>query len=228
MLRKILVSALVAGTVAGLAVSAFQMAEVVPLILEAETYEGAGAGHEHGAPLQGTTGAEMPESGAWVPADGLERALLTLLANVLTGIGFALLLGACLTLYRGPLDWRRGVLWGMAGFVAFALAPALGLPPELPGSAAADLVARQAWWLATAAVTAGGLALILLVRTWPATAAGAILIILPHAVGAPHADGRGAVPPELAAQFAVASLAAAGLFWAILGGLSGHLFRRGA
>jgi predicted cobalt transporter CbtA len=41
------------------------------------------------------------------------------------------------------LDARRGLLWGLGGFAALHLAPAVGLPPELPGMASADLAARQ-------------------------------------------------------------------------------------
>jgi cobalt transporter subunit CbtA len=106
--------------------------------------------------------------------------------------------------------------------------PALGLPPELPGMMAADLVARQVWWLATAGATAAALALIVFAPDKPykrpLQAAGLLLLLLPHVLGAPHlAAESGAVPAALAARFVVASLAAAALFWVILGGLVGHL-----
>ena len=38
---------------------------------------------------------------------------------------------------------RVGIIWGLAGFIAVHFAPAIGLPPELPGSSAADVGARQ-------------------------------------------------------------------------------------
>ncbi|MEI2612914.1 MAG: CbtA family protein [Candidatus Promineifilaceae bacterium] len=41
--------------------------------------------------------------------------------------------------------------------LAFQLAPAFGLPPELPGMAAADLGARQVWWCGTALATGVGI-----------------------------------------------------------------------
>jgi adenosylcobinamide kinase/adenosylcobinamide-phosphate guanylyltransferase len=50
------------------------------------------------------------------------------------------------------------MFWGLAGFAVFTLAPGLGLPPELPAMPAADLLARQVWWIGTAAATAIGLA----------------------------------------------------------------------
>ena len=84
---------------------------------------------------------------AWAPADGMERTTYSFLANIVTGIGFALLLVAVSELAGGILSWRQGVLWGLAGFAVFTLAPGLGLPPELPAMPAADLGARQFWWV---------------------------------------------------------------------------------
>jgi predicted cobalt transporter CbtA len=45
--------------------------------------------------------------------------------------------------------------------------------------------------------------------------------VLPHAVGAPSASGETVVPPQLARQFMIASLATAALFWLALGVISG-------
>ena len=145
----------------------------------------------------------------------------------MTAIGFALLLGAGFALYGGPVDARRGALWGMAGFAAFVLAPAIGLAPELPGSVAAEVGARQVWWLGTAVATAGGIALIVFARAKWLKALGVVLIAVPHLIGAPRPDGHGgAAPPELAAEFAVASLVIAAMFWAVLGTASGYFYRR--
>ncbi len=223
MLRRILWTALAAGLVAGVFVSLAQEIEVVPLILEAETYEAGAAPHDEAA---AAAGGEH-EDGAWAPGDGIERALFTFLANLLTAVGFALLLGAGFALHGGPVDARRGALWGLAGFAAFALAPAVGLAPELPGSVAADLGARQVWWLGTAVATAGGIALIVFARARWLKALGVALIAVPHLIGAPRPDGHGgALPPELAAEFAVASLVVAAMFWAVLGTASGYIYRR--
>ena len=53
---------------------------------------------------------------AWGPRDGLERMLFTTLANVLTAVGYALILTACYTLLGRPVNGQTGVLWGVAGF----------------------------------------------------------------------------------------------------------------
>lgn len=224
MLRRILATALAAGLAAGLLAAALQSFQLLPLIHDAETYETAGLTHDHGA-------APVPDAvkdaadGAWMPADGWERTLYTVAADVLAGVGFALLLAACFALADG-VDFKRGVVWGLAGFAVFHLAPALGLPPEIPGAAESPLLPRQIWWIGTAAATAGGLALLVFAKHWILKAAGAVLIALPHLIGAPAATGPGGVAPaELAAQFAAASLAAAAVFWAVLGGLSGYFFQ---
>jgi cobalt transporter subunit CbtA len=226
MLRRILLVALIAGAVSGLVATALQGAKLWPLIAAAERFEQPEAVlHQHGA---GET-AHVHDEG-WAPQDGAERIAFTALFNVLAGFGFALLLNGALVL-RGaagarPLDARTGAAWGLAGFICFALAPALGLPPELPGMAAADLLDRQVWWLATALASAGGIALLAFARALPLKALGLIFLAAPHVVGAPHPESAGTVPAELAAEFVAASLAAAAVFWVVLGGLSGWLHRR--
>jgi cobalt transporter subunit CbtA len=231
MFRRILTAALFAGIVAGLLATGLQMTKVWPLILAAEGFENAAPtqAHHHGSdPGAAATHAAMTD--AWAPEDGIERMAYTLLFNLLAGFGFALLVNAGLALRRAagqPLDLATGLLWGLAGFAAFALAPALGLPPELPGMPAADLLARQLWWLSTALATLAGIALIALPRRVSLAVLGAALIAAPHVIGAPHPDAGEAsrVPPELAASFVVASLASAAVFWASLGALSGWLQR---
>lgn len=230
-MRRALISALVGGFVACLAITATQQAVVVPLILKAETFEEAKgdtpkpAAHDHGAAAG--PGHQHDEEG-WKPAEGLERVAFTALANLGVGIGFALILVAAYTLSGREVDGRQGLLWGAAGFLTFALAPSLGLPPELPGSVAAALLPRQAWWLASALATGTGLALIVFGRHVALKLLGVAAIVLPHVVGAPHPPmgEAGAAPPELAARFAVMSLATAAVFWAVLGWVSGAVWRR--
>jgi cobalt transporter subunit CbtA len=224
--RAIVFSAVAAGLFVGLVITAVQHGGTVPLILKAEVYEraaeaaapaaaaGEHSGHEHGAP-------------AWEPQDGLERNLYTAGANVLTAIGFALLLGGLYALRRHPVSWREGALWGLAGFAVFTIAPGLGLPPELPGIPAAPLDARQLWWIATAGATAGGIALFVFRRSIIAAVLGFCLIVAPHLVGAPQlADVHTNVPELLSHQFAVAVTLTSFLFWVLLGSLTGLAYSR--
>jgi cobalt transporter subunit CbtA len=234
MTRRVLLVALLAGLVGGLFVSLAQWVRVVPLIHLAETFETkddggkkaeAPAPHSHGAGHEAHS-----HDAAWEPADGLERTAYTVLANIVIGIGFALLLVGAVTLATTSgrrIDPWRGVLWGLAGFATFALAPALGLPPELPGAMSAELGARQAWWLSTAAATAIGLALVAFGRGWLPRIAAIALIALPHLIGAPQpAQHGGTAPAEVARAFISASLLTTALFWIVLGATVGTAWRR--
>jgi cobalt transporter subunit CbtA len=248
MFQRIFATALGAGIAVGLLVAALQHVTLVPLILKAETYEQAAAAkkqsqlspptdirrangdatkllpdfilsaqaHEH-EPAAAPAGEE---GSPW-------RAVLTWIATTLTSVGFALLLVGAFAVSGREVDAREGLLWGLGGFVAVALAPAFGLPPELPGSVAADLLARQVWWIATVAATAAGLGLIVFLRAGWSIAVGIALIAAPHVIGAPHpAAGSGLVPAELAAAFAARSLGVNAVFWALLGLSAGALYAR--
>jgi cobalt transporter subunit CbtA len=230
MIARVLAVAIAAGLIAGLFASLIQSYKVFPLIQQAETYEVAAAegGHQDaGAGDQDHAAADGHHDGtAWGPSDGFERAAYTWLANSLTGVAYGLLLVAGFLLCRRDIDWRKGVLWGLGGFAAFALAPAVVLPPEVPGAAAAAVPLRQGLWALVAVATAGGLALVVFAKPWALRLLGLALILAPLAISTPHGEGVGTVPPELSAQFVTASLGAAALFWVALGGLSGHFYRR--
>jgi len=221
-MRRILLTALVAGGIAGLFVFAVQYAKLTPLILAAEIYESGAAEHEHNDPA-----GPPHDPPAWEPSNGLERTAYTVLADIIVGVGYAFLLAGAFVLRGAPVDVPRGMAWGAAGYAVFSLAPAMGLPPELPGSHAADLFARQEWWLGTVAATACGSALLAFSRSVLLKAAGAVVLALPHLIGAPHPHPIGGpVPPELAAEFTAASLATTALFWLVLGALAGGIYAR--
>ena len=172
--NKIFLVALFAGVLAGLVLAGLQHFTVVPMILEAETYETSGAD-------EGSTAHEEKE--AWAPEDGTERTFFTATNSIIVGIGFGLLLTACYAI-RKNIRWQHGILWGLAGFVAFHLAPSFGLPPELPGDAAADLEQRQVWWVLTVVLTAIGLWIIAFQPKSYLKLFFFSLIALPHVFGA--------------------------------------------
>lgn len=235
MLHRILWAALVAGLVAGLATSVLQHFTTTPLILEAEHYEGGAAQAGLGAAagdarlILAHAGESHGEGGApWAPADGMERTLYTSVVTVGTAFGYALILLSAMVLADARISARSGLMWGMAGFAAAGLAPALGLSPELPGAAAAVLGDRQIWWIGTALATAAGLWLALRVSTSWAIAAGIALMIVPHVVGAPHPEGFvSEVPAELSGHFAAASLVVIAVIWALAGTVAGYVWQRG-
>jgi cobalt transporter subunit CbtA len=220
-----LLTALVAGTLASVFVFAAHMVKTTPLILHAEVYENAAPSDAHETTAAAGETASEPEE--WGPEDGFERNAYTLLADLLTSIGFAFVLVGAIALSGRDVDWRRGMIWELCGFAAFYVSPSLGLAPELPGMQTADLQDRQIWWIATVLATTGGLAMLFFAERRAVKLAGIALIVIPHSIGAPvHEIHPGGFPAELASQFAVATLVVSDLFWLLLGGLTGHFFRR--
>ncbi|MEC9343175.1 MAG: CbtA family protein [Pseudomonadota bacterium] len=227
MLIRVLLAAILAGVGAGVFATAAQSLRVTPLILEAETYENAGGSHDHDGTAAASGEAADAGQEAWAPENGWERTLATLGANVVTGAGFALLVTAAILVAGYGISPALGLVWGVAGYVTFVLAPNLGLPPELPGMAAADLQARQIWWLATVLATGAGLAIFALRRQPLWIAAGVALIVAPHLYGAPRpATHESLAPAHLAVDFAVATLVTSFAFWLFLGALLGFLLQR--
>jgi cobalt transporter subunit CbtA len=223
MINRILTVALLAGLAAGLATSAVQHGITVPVIIAAEAFEQAPAhdhggaasaakapdtaspAHDHATVAAGAAGDEHHhDASAWAPRDGVERIAFTTLSTVAASVGFALVLLAAMILADEPITPRRALAWAAGGFVAFSLAPAMGLAPELPGMEAAPVVARQLWWLLTVAATGAGLWLIV--------------------------RGRSALPivggVVLAARFAASVLGVAAIMWALIGAGIGLVWQR--
>ena len=218
-LRRLVLVALCAGVLSGAFATVAHQFGTVPVILNAEVYEKTAA---HSSPNR-----HEDATSAWEPENGTGRMAYTLLADILTGIGFALLLAAGLTLRGGEITWRQGAFWGLAGFTTFALAPSLGLPPQVPGAETAPLVERQLWWVATVVATASALALFSFTRRAPWAIFAAVLIVLPHLYGAPQPLAHGSGPSAaLAHQFAVMVTITSFLFWVILGASTGYFYRR--
>ena len=239
MFRNLFFAAVIAALCAGLALAALQYGRITPLILHAESFEGEG-GHSHApaaieshAHPEGTpahshdapaTAEHSHAADEWAPQDGFERTAYTTLATVLAAVGFALIIGAVSVLAAIPISFANGFIWGMAGFVTFSLAPAFGMPPELPGMPAGDLMARQLWWAGTVLATGGALLLLAKTRASWALAVAIALVVAPHIIGAPAApDEPSAVPAHLATQFAAITLGSALVFWLLLGSVFGKI-----
>ncbi|QFU09737.1 putative cobalt transporter subunit (CbtA) [Rhodobacteraceae bacterium THAF1] len=222
MTYRLLTGALIAGFAAGLLAAVLQFAFVQPVLLAAELYEGGALTHF------GEDGSSAPVAYNFDPM----RDILSVLFSAVVYIGYALILTAFMAVAadRGwaDIDGRTGIIWGIAGFVTVQLAPAIGLPPELPGVAAADLAARQAWWLGCVVSSGIGCLLLGLGRGWVWWVGGIVLLAAPHAIGAPQPDGfTGPAPPELGALFSARALGVGLAVWAALGSLCGALWARG-
>ncbi len=226
-MQRILLTALLAGFIAGLSVFAVQSFKLSPLILEAEVYEEADAAkHAAAEATMASAHHHEHEEEEWEPANGFERNAWRLVADLGIGVGFALILVGAFTLRGEPMTMQRGVLWGIAGFAVFSLAPGFGLPPELPATMAAELTVRQIWWVSTALATAFGLYALTFGHSNAFKALGLVVMIAPHIIGAPKPHLGGVVPTELNAEFAAASLATMAIFWIVLGAASGWFYGR--
>ena len=217
MLSRTVYAALVAGAAAGVLLFVLQSWTTLPLIHQAERYERAEE------PVH-------PQSHANEPSDNqLIRAAYATAGDVLVGIGFGMLLAAMYGL-GGKSGLVPGVLWGLAGFATFHLAPALVVPPSIPALELAPLSIRQAAWLIAAFCTGLGLA-VSAFGPKAAQVGGLLLLFLPSVLfrflfsvsgsDIPSPDGS-----ALQHLFSVYVLGDFLLFWLVLGALSGHLFEQ--
>ncbi len=210
MLRTVLFAAILAGTLTGVLYTGIQHLQLIPLIHAAESYETGAYAQQH-----------VHDNG-----EVTERQLFTLLANVLSGISFSLLLASAIILSR-QTGWRKGLLWGLGGYLSFFVAPSLGLSPKLPGTHGAPIDHQQVWWIATVTATVIGLCLMVFSRHVLLKMLGLILVVLPHIIGAPQPEQvYSAAPEQMRHDFIVASALANAGFWIILGFLSGYLLHR--
>lgn len=235
MVRETVLAAVVAGLIAALVFTVVQSVWVTPLILQGEVYEDAAEAaphsHEHeaheAAEHEEAAGGHHHDENEWKPEDGWQRTLFTFGANLLMGVGYAFVLVALYLLWREPRNILTSALYGVAGFLVFFGAPALGLPPDLPGTAAAELSIRQEWWAMTAVATAVGLFLVFSQRRWALRVLGVAIVIAPHFVPAPQPVVESSLAPaELQSQFRVATAVCNAVFWLALGVASGVAYRK--
>ena len=242
---RYLLAALAAGLFAGVLMTPVQMARIVPIILHAEEFEGSGNHHEMAGISHETTEkvVHAAENPAATPVEAAhdheaagsvdEKPLLlgrfwnTVFANLVSGAGFGLLLGGVALVSGLVINFRNGVIWGVAGWMAFQFLPSLGLPPELPGFPEVDLHARQVWWVATVGMAIGGMLLLFSRKETLARIVGIVLLIAPHVYGAPQpVDISAPVPAYLAAEFVMAALSTTLFFWLVLGLAMGWFMER--
>lgn len=240
--RNIVFSALAVGLVTGILYGVFQQAQISPIIYAAEAHEATapGDGYSHGDG-QGNDEEAGHFHGPWAPADGGERVFFTFAANVLTAFAFAIFLISLMALhdyksYKPPVDALKGAGWGIAALLTVFVAPALfGLHPEVPGTQAAALEARQAWWALCVVATGAGIA-VLYYAPLKLKVLGVALAAVPHILGAPHPKGglsfanddpqAVAALTELSHRFFWMTAAGMVIFCLLLGVLSGFMTSR--
>jgi len=230
MIVRLLLAALAAGLIAGMAMTPAQYVKTIPLIMQAEAYENGDVGHDHGdADVAAQPAHDHGEDDSML---GFGRLGDTILANLVAGAGFALMLAAAALLTgiefpAGREAVMRGLLLGAGAWFCVQLAPALSLPPAVPGFPYADLGDRQGWWVMTVFASAFGLWCVAMRPEWLVKALGFAVIVAPHLWGSPvPEDLSSEVPAYIASAYAAASLATTLFFWLLLGGLLGHFLSR--
>jgi len=213
--RNLVLSAFTIAVVVGMFFSAYQVIFITPIIVDSEVYEVIEPSVSH-------------QIEAWGPEDGIERHSWSFATNILLCFAYALLLMSAMSL-KTSVNAIQGLFWGGAVYLSLFVAPALGLPPEIPGMEAAYLEGRQSWWIYTVVITAISLWLIAFQPYWH-KGIGVILLITPHLIGAPQPEIHGFVNTnqnaivaltDLWHAFIVQTSIANALLWLMIGGLSG-------
>ncbi len=203
MLRKLFTAALVAGAITGLISTLAQLWLLQPLLQAAETLEVGHHSHD---------------------TSHLVRHVFTLAVNIINYCGFAFVLTALMQLFQPESKLPfciTGLLWGGLGYVAVILSPTLGLSPNLPGMAAAEIDIRQIWWLGAVLTATASCWLAFASRLPVWRYAIAVLVFLaPHIYGAPISDEVSNIPAEWGALFATRSVGISFISWMILGVIS--------
>jgi len=222
--RTLVLSALVIAVFAGAVISLYQAYFITPLILGSEVFEVAEpAGHHQ----------QIEEIEAWAPEDGIERNSWNFTSNFFLCFAYALILLSAMSI-NATATTLKGVLWGLAAYLAIFAAPALGLPPEIPGMEAAQLEGRQAWWLLTVILTAISLWMIAF-QTYHFKVVGLVIMLLPHLLGAPQPEHHGFANTDPTAiteltqlwhHFVIQTSIANALLWIVIGALAGFLTKK--
>lgn len=210
--NRILISALFAGAVAGLIAALLQLVFVQPVLLHAELYESGKLVHFGGAAV-----SAHPVLPGFDPL----RDGLSVLFSALVYVGYAMIVVALMSLAEQnghEVTAKKGLLWGLAGFITCQFAPGISLAPEVPGVASADLVQRQIWWFGTVAAAGVAMWLLAFKEGLAIYATVAALMLAPHLIGAPEPGSfTGPVPPEIGALFAARAFGVGLAAWVILG-----------
>jgi cobalt transporter subunit CbtA len=230
--RNIVVSALFAGMLAGVVSAGMHLFLTAPLILKAEVFESGPDQEETHQHSHQHTGDQQHEhsrpsdasSDVIGPGGDPYRNPLTVLAMVLANFGFALVIASAAEISGGIQTWRKGLLWGLAGYVVFSLAPGLGLPPELPSMPAADLGIRQLWWVSTAICAALAITIVARRRDAFGAVVGLAIFVVPFLLGAPEPlDHQSPIPASLYKEFVFTTSVIGLVTWLTLGGLLGWI-----
>ena len=192
--RNIIFSAIVVGVIIGSLYGLFQQYLINPIIYAAESFE------VRDVIVSTNTGAQddsevynshsQSNDYGWSPANNLQRITATLVTNIMTAITFSLILISVMSFHnlksnKPKLNWKTGILWGLALMLSMFVAPSLlGLYSEIPGTISEPIGQRQILWISSAGSTALGL-MFIYYSSPILKIVGTVLLILPQVLGAP-------------------------------------------
>jgi len=245
--RNIIFSAVIVGLLSGIIYGLFQQLQLSPILYEAEQYEvkqQAVAGDSHTAghhQSQDSHDHHQHDTNAWSPEDGSERIFWTMVANILTGISFALVMLSLMLLHnlktnKPKLNAVRGLAWGIAGVLAIYVAPGLiGLQAEVPGTISLSYSLRQASWVISVIAALSGIAALYYLPL-KYKGLGIIFAVTPYFIFGTSLQTehtfKNTNPAAIAAltdltqQFVIMTAIGTALFFLVLGFASGYVVKR--
>jgi len=231
MIKRIILISLISGFIGGILLTGLQFIKTVPLIHQAEIYEGNdliiySKSHTNiNAPIKATMDHEMNEN-VWSPKDGFQRTSFTFISNIVLAIGFSFILCA-VYLFVNNIDTKKAIIVGVVSYLTFFALPSLGLHPELPGTVAASLNDRQTWWIATVIASALGFSLLFFNKNTIIRFAGVLIIAIPHIIKAPLPNiHAGTAPYTMLQEFEYTSFITNAVFWILLSIITFLFFKK--
>jgi len=227
MIKKFILISLLSGFISALGLTALQLFNTIPLILEAEKYENNNLiNYDTSKQIINKNHIEDDEKYQWFPENGFERTIYTFISNFVLSVGFSLIL-LSVYLYINSITIIKGIFTGFIGYLVFFLLPNMGLPAELPGTVASSLDNRQIWWIGTVVISFVGFTIIFFNKNKVLRIVAIFLILLPHIITAPHAlIHAGRAPYEMLKHFEINSTITNGIFWIILSFVTIILFKK--
>ncbi len=166
--------------------------ELIPLLHDSEARQLNSSSSSVATDPLNSQPSQSHDAQASPPAPSHERQLYTLLTNTIISWGYALVICATMALHhlhstRPPVTRASGLIWGLAGYIAFYVAPTMAIPPQTPASEifltdgllSLSLPLQKTAWLAVSITTAAGIAGIYYAKgqkkLW-----GAAVLILPQ------------------------------------------------
>ena len=157
-----------------------------------------------------------------------KRFFFTFLDYLVLAVGFSFLILAAFLLSGVNVGVGNGILWGLAGYLVFTIAPSLGISPELPGTFFGDLGYKQFSWISISILTALGLWFLVFRKSYILKMIGILIILIPQIVlpDATNHSTSASIPESLYGEFLINTLVSLFLFWVFLGASSGAILRK--